>query len=750
MTALLYEIIYVWVAAAGLVSFFFPKMGIEEVTVPALVITLIIASVIPVLRKSGWTVRLIVAGILIALSVAGFFLYRNDVVREFMYGYRQYIYVPLISLGAVLIGEALAYIKPLKIPVTILLIAYMVIAGVKTLPVDKIMILCVSLMIIITVIEEMQKRWSKTGDTDARKHLVYVFPFVCVTVFFILICPAPEDPYDWQFVKRIAKAAYELVLDIERKITPDGVYDPTAVSIGFSGRGEINGNIAHRRDEVLVLHDLSSSIRNVRLAGKTFDTFDGRQWFSNDPSTEDDAIMDTMAFLATVSEYTEVPADLCKRTILTIEYKDLNSQYVFAPLKSLIGPEGADGNPVMFESGDMLWEEGNIPGSYYLNYYRLNSGNPIFTDFLKNADVPSRTSYEEQLADKSLTGEPGISYEDYLEYIERVRQYYAQPVELSEDLRSLMDEVYEGCEDDIDKAEKLCSLLKSYEYTDSPGPLPDTVTDAASMLDYFMLESKRGYCTHYATAFVLLARAEGIPARLVQGYYVSTNGTRDVTLYTSMAHAWPEIYIDGAGWITYEPTPGYGTGSYWRTEADNSEMVSNIGAGYEGYNGQEEPEPEEAVIEAEPEEPEKAHIPWFVIVVPPVSGILFVVLFILTGNLIVTYVFSRKDTEERYKILCRQILGLLAVLGQGTKPGETLSEYGERIGADGGEEIGDFIGNLTLYLYAGKEGAKEYEKQAYSYRNTLLKRVRKERPVKYLTYYLGFQKVKYGKTVDNA
>ena len=258
MTALLYEIIYVWVAAAGLVSFFFPKIGIEEVTVPAFVITLIIAAVIPVLRKSGWTVRLIVVGILIALTVAGVFLYRNDAVREYLYGYRNYVYVPLISLGAVLAGETLAYIKPLKIPVTILLIAYMIIAGVKSLPVDKFMILCVSLMIIITIIEEMQRRWIKTGDTDAGKHLVYVFPFVCVTVFFILICPASEDPYDWQFVKRIAKAAYELVLDIERRMTPDGVYDPTAVSIGFSGRGEINGNIAHRRDEVLVLDHSAS------------------------------------------------------------------------------------------------------------------------------------------------------------------------------------------------------------------------------------------------------------------------------------------------------------------------------------------------------------------------------------------------------------------------------------------------------------------------------------------------------------
>ena len=50
--------------------------------------------------------------------------------------------------------------------------------------------------------------------------------------------------------------------------------------------------------------------------------------------------------------------------------------------------------------------------------------------------------------------------------------------------------------------------LASFTYNRTPGPLPEYVVDESSFLDYFLLESKEGFCTHFATAFVLLARAD--------------------------------------------------------------------------------------------------------------------------------------------------------------------------------------------------------------------------------------------------
>ncbi len=489
MTALVYEIIYVWVAAVGLISLTFPRIGIEVTNIPAVVIVLGLSALVPLFRRSGWTGRLVIFGILIALSVAGVFLFRNDTIREFLYGYKEFMYLPLIALGAVAIGEVLVYIRVLRIPVSILLIAYMVFAAVKTIPVDKPMILCAASMIIITIVEEMQRSWKKAGDTDNKRHLVNVFFFVMVTLCLIISCPAPEDPYDWQFVKNIANRAYELFLEVQRKLTPNDVYDPSHASIGFSGRGEILGSLAHQQDEVLELNELSTGIKFLKLSGKTFDSFDGRAWQSTDPSEGDDVLTDTVAFLASVSEYAEDPGDFARRSSLRIDYLVLQSDYVFAPLKSFVDPSGFAAGHVDFTGGDMMWTE-DKPEEYYVSFYRINDGNPVFMDFLKGVTVPTEESYNLQLESQFEPVENAPSYEDYLAYLDHVKEYYLDAPVLSDELRTYMDEVYEGCEDDIDKAARLCAFLKSFEYTNTPGDLPEYVTDPSSLLDYFIMESR--------------------------------------------------------------------------------------------------------------------------------------------------------------------------------------------------------------------------------------------------------------------
>lgn len=87
--------------------------------------------------------------------------------------------------------------------------------------------------------------------------------------------------------------------------------------------------------------------------------------------------------------------------------------------------------------------------------------------------------------------------------------------------------------------------------------MPDEETDFAL---WFLADSERGYCVHFATAATVLLRAAGIPARYVEGYLVET--TADVTRRAFMgnAHAWTEFYLPGLGWTVLETTPG-STGS---------------------------------------------------------------------------------------------------------------------------------------------------------------------------------------------
>lgn len=78
----------------------------------------------------------------------------------------------------------------------------------------------------------------------------------------------------------------------------------------------------------------------------------------------------------------------------------------------------------------------------------------------------------------------------------------------------------------------------------------------ANTVDEFLFESRRGYCAHYAGAFVFLLRSAGIPARLVGGYHGGQ--THPIGNYLLVhqydAHAWAEAWIAGKGWVRVDPT----------------------------------------------------------------------------------------------------------------------------------------------------------------------------------------------------
>ena len=97
--------------------------------------------------------------------------------------------------------------------------------------------------------------------------------------------------------------------------------------------------------------------------------------------------------------------------------------------------------------------------------------------------------------------------------------------------------------------------LRTFPYDLSVPPLPEAVADVA---DYFLFDLQRGYCDYYATSFVVLARAAGIPARFVTGFTSGAwNPTEQVwTVTEANAHSWPEVYFPAVGWVPFEPTAG--------------------------------------------------------------------------------------------------------------------------------------------------------------------------------------------------
>ena len=75
---------------------------------------------------------------------------------------------------------------------------------------------------------------------------------------------------------------------------------------------------------------------------------------------------------------------------------------------------------------------------------------------------------------------------------------------------------------------------------------------------HFLFGDKTGYCVHFAHAAVYLMRSLGIPARVGAGYVVEESarqGGSAILLSGANSHAWPEIYVDGVGWVVADVSP---------------------------------------------------------------------------------------------------------------------------------------------------------------------------------------------------
>ena len=93
-----------------------------------------------------------------------------------------------------------------------------------------------------------------------------------------------------------------------------------------------------------------------------------------------------------------------------------------------------------------------------------------------------------------------------------------------------------------------------YSYTLAPGLYGEQ--DARATIDEFWLDRKSGFCEHFASSFVVVMRAMGVPARIVTGYQGADE--EEVDGYTIVrqryAHAWAEYWQAGEGWIRADPT----------------------------------------------------------------------------------------------------------------------------------------------------------------------------------------------------
>lgn len=133
-------------------------------------------------------------------------------------------------------------------------------------------------------------------------------------------------------------------------------------------------------------------------------------------------------------------------------------------------------------------------------------------------------------------------------------RYTQLPAGLPRRVRQLAQEVAAEQPTAYDQARALQAFLRQYPYSLDVRRPPA----GDDPVDFFLFELQSGYCDYYASAMVVMARTLGLPARLVIGYLAPPADDAGVqTIYQINAHAWPEIYFAGYGWIPFEPTAAF-------------------------------------------------------------------------------------------------------------------------------------------------------------------------------------------------
>jgi transglutaminase-like putative cysteine protease len=178
----------------------------------------------------------------------------------------------------------------------------------------------------------------------------------------------------------------------------------------------------------------------------------------------------------------------------------------------------------------------------------FNDIEAVFASDVRSGDVYEVTSLVSEATADELRG-ASTKYPD-----EITRRYLQLPDETSPRVEELTMEIIRDLDNPYDKADAIEGWLReNLEYSEQINLPPEGV----DFIEYFIFESKEGYCTYYATAMAQMLRMADVPSRVVVGYFPAAYDEEfGGAIYRDRnAHAWVEVYFPDYGWVDFEPTP---------------------------------------------------------------------------------------------------------------------------------------------------------------------------------------------------
>jgi transglutaminase-like putative cysteine protease len=363
---------------------------------------------------------------------------------------------------------------------------------------------------------------SSESATDLNGVILFA---AAALIFLAWAAPSPEKPIEaadrwWTRLAEAWQPALDSLGNAVAGLDGRGV----GVSYDFYGDTLELGRSAATGDTVIfsVLPPATKEVSRYYWRVRVYDTYEQEAWSISLPN---------------IQEFSPQQA----RLPLPVTGLGMEAEYTFTSAQPLIA--------MLFTPPNTFWV--SRPGRLTFARASAASLDPLLfaaSPAIRAGETYQAHSFDFDPTEKELRA-AGREYPDWV-----VKRYLRLPEDLPPRLVELAQSLAEGKDTPYDQAKAITGYLRgqiSYTLTVPRTPF------GRDALEWFLFDHKQGFCNYYATAEVMLLRAAGIPARLAVGFAQGEQGAAEPAVWTVRqkdAHAWPEAYFPGLGWVQFEPT----------------------------------------------------------------------------------------------------------------------------------------------------------------------------------------------------
>ncbi len=556
-------------------------------------------------------------------------------------------------------------------------------------------------------------------DKDTRRirniSAAWIAPFAAIVMMIVAsISQTNELNAKWEWLEVRTNIIGDYFSDMAGKVSPRTIFDLS--HMGYLPLERLGGPV--KLDDTEIMKVSSNNTNPLLLRGSMKNTYTGNSWIDTSESYRwrmTNKLVNSQNNIFNIDWPLQgyKPSAYFKDTEIFVYPSKAGSATVFSPIRTIsVKPSKILTMLISFNSEGEIFSSRNIGQgiSYTITAEQINYDKQGFLNYV--VQIQSNFLKKEEVLDEFIE----LNY---------TKQFDSVP----ESVSGLAREITKGIESDYLKALAIKQYFEDgFQYTLNPSVPPED----RDFVEYF-LETKTGYCTYYATAMAVMARSVGLPSRYVEGFkteFIPRDKFYSVT--GENAHAWAEIYIQGFGWLPFDPTVTSSTAAAIQSVSDFSD---------------EDVYEEEEIIDYPDEtfEQKESRKPLlYLIIFGIVGGIILSVIILLVIFKLMSSLFIVKRRSKNLNMAIvfyyQKIMTLFEYLDYPKPIGNTLLNYSEVMGQriQLFEHSFEYIGNLvSKIIYGSKPLNEEDVVYVYGYYRELIAYIKRRfGPISYFIIFL--------------